>query len=58
MKTKAERKGRHLSAPRVRKGNANKTGASGEMIIKKNGKTYKVIKEGGKHYFVELKLTR
>jgi hypothetical protein len=58
MKSKAERRSRHLSAPRVRKSIIRKSSTNSERIIKRNGKSYKVIVDGNRQYFIELKLTR
>ena len=58
MKTKEERRARHLNAPRVGNKIATKSTTTRDSLLKSAGKTYKVIKQGKSQYYIELKLTK
>tara|TARA_B100000519_G_scaffold202675_1_gene221792 strand:- start:3759 stop:3938 length:180 start_codon:yes stop_codon:yes gene_type:complete len=59
MRTKAERRLVHTSQLKtVSNNNVTNTGSNRERIVARKGKVHKIVKSGGKQYFVELKKTR
>ena len=58
MKTKAERKIRHVSQLKTLSNNQVTNNSNRERIVSRQGKVHKIINSGGKQYFVELKKTR
>ena len=59
MRSKTERRVRHVTQLKTARAvSPQNASANREMVVKSGGKTHKVIKVGGKQYFVELKKSK
>tara|TARA_R100000458_G_scaffold59950_1_gene73158 strand:+ start:643 stop:819 length:177 start_codon:yes stop_codon:yes gene_type:complete len=58
MRTKADRRARHINAAKANTSKTANKGVHKDKIIQSKGKAYKVIQAGKKEYFLELKVTK